>query len=38
VTSGARALLDEHGEEGYLKQWDQHPFPTALLKRLETEH
>lgn len=31
IADGAQAVLDEHGEEGYLRQWVDHPFPTAHL-------
>ncbi len=32
---GLRAVLDEWGEKGYKQQWIEHPFPTALLERVE---
>jgi len=34
VTSAARAVLEEHGEEGYRKRWVEHPFPTFRLSVL----
>lgn len=36
VAREARAVLDEHGEEGYLRRWsDEYPFPTAELRALD---
>jgi hypothetical protein len=32
VVTGCRAVLDDWGEEGYLKKWVEHPFPTELLE------
>ncbi len=37
VASGARRVLEEHGEAGYREKWVEHPFPrstSARLKRL----
>lgn len=31
IADGAQAVLDEHGEDGYLAKWDQHPFPSEHL-------
>jgi hypothetical protein len=33
--AGADAVLLEHGEAGYLEQWHEHPFPSALLGALK---
>jgi hypothetical protein len=35
VAGAARALVDEVGEAEYLRQWVEHPFPTAQLEQLE---
>ena len=35
VAGAARAVLGEHGEDGYLERWVEHPFPTAHLHALE---
>jgi hypothetical protein len=35
-TTGIRAVLDEWGEEGYLAKWTEHPFPTDLLRTVES--
>lgn len=35
VVAGTRAVLQEHGEQGYRALWDRHPFPTAKLTALE---
>ncbi|MBJ7454505.1 MAG: hypothetical protein JHC74_00450 [Thermoleophilia bacterium] len=35
VVCEARAVFDEHGEEGYLDRWGLHPFPVAELRALE---
>lgn len=32
VVTGCRAVLDNWGEEGYLKKWVEHPFPTELME------
>jgi len=34
VTSSAHGVLEEHGEQGYLEQWIEHPFPTFRLSVL----
>lgn len=31
MAAGAQALLDDLGEEEYLRRWVDHPFPTAHL-------
>lgn len=31
VVTGCRAVLDDWGEEGYLKKWVEQPFPTELV-------
>jgi hypothetical protein len=28
ITTGAQAVLDEYGEDGYLDRWVEHPFPS----------
>jgi hypothetical protein len=35
VYAAAKAVLEEHGEDGYLLKWDQHPFPLLPLQELE---
>jgi hypothetical protein len=35
LASGARRVLEEHGEAGYRENWVDHPFPTARLLALE---
>lgn len=35
IASGARAVLDEWGEDGYRAKWIEHDFPTARLVELE---
>ena len=35
VATGAREVLERHGESGYQEQWIEHPFPTAALRVLE---
>lgn len=35
IAAGARAVLDEWGEDGYRERWIEHDFPTALLRELE---
>jgi hypothetical protein len=35
VATGARRLLAELGEDEYLRQWVDHPFPTDLLVKIE---
>jgi hypothetical protein len=32
VVTGCRAVLDDWGEEGYLRKWVEHPFPTELME------
>jgi hypothetical protein len=32
--AAATQLLAEHGEEGYLERWAEHPFPTTQLAEL----
>ncbi len=34
-SNGARRLLAELGEDEYLRQWVNHPFPTDLLVKIE---
>ena len=34
VHATAQQLLNEYGEAGYLKQWVEHPFPSAQLAEL----
>ena len=36
VANGARAILDQWGEQGYLEKWRDHAFPTAELLELES--
>jgi hypothetical protein len=31
IADGAQSVLDEYGEEEYLRRWVDHPFPTAHL-------
>jgi hypothetical protein len=35
IAAGARAVLDEWGEEGYRTKWIEHDFPTSTLLELE---
>ena len=36
ITTGAQAVLDEYGEDGYLERWVEHPFPSAHLAAIRT--
>lgn len=34
IAAGARAVLDECGEDGYRAKWARHGFPTSALREL----
>lgn len=34
VAKAGNALLEEHGEEGYLEKWVEYPFPTENFREL----
>lgn len=36
IAMGSQAVLDEHGEDGYLQRWFEHPFPSDRLKSIHT--
>ena len=35
IATGAQAVLDEHGEDGYLQRWYEHPFPSGHLEAIQ---
>jgi hypothetical protein len=37
VADAAQALLDELGEDEYLRLWVEHPFPTGHLTRVREQ-
>lgn len=37
VAAGARAVLEEWGEDGYRRRWCEHDFPTGALLQLEAD-
>lgn len=36
IAGGARKVLDEYGEDEYLRRWVDHPFPTGYLELIQT--
>jgi len=35
IASGAQTVLDEHGQDGYLRRWVEHPFPVGHLRMIQ---
>jgi hypothetical protein len=35
IASGAQTVLDEYGEDEYLRRWVEHPFPVDHLQLIQ---
>jgi hypothetical protein len=35
IADGAQSVLNEYGEDEYLRQWKEHPFPVSHLKLIQ---